>query len=78
MTANHRPAMKISKVAYISICHMINVSDRITIYFFICSLIIFNHNYEKKSVNYGAPVEISKMASLKVQKGKNWPVECFL
>ena len=29
----------------ISVCHLINISCRIAILFFICSLIIFNHNF---------------------------------
>ena len=30
----------------ISVCHTINISDRIAILFFICSLIICYHNFE--------------------------------
>ena len=48
----------------ISVCHMINISDRIAILFFISSLIRFDPNYTSGGQNattYSAAVKMSKM-----------------
>ena len=48
----------------ISVCHMIKLSDRIAILFFICSLIFFYHNFDDKNARtYRVAMTISKMAT---------------